>query len=74
MDMYSFCGYDCSLLYCDVGSFTSILGQTTTGAIAKTFTAALCQLVWRKLADDGQRPLALNFLAPVTPIVQERLL
>jgi chloramphenicol O-acetyltransferase type B len=34
MDRHSFCGYDCSLLHCDVGAFTSIANRVTIGGVA----------------------------------------
>ncbi len=34
MGRHSFCGYDCSIVHCDVGSFTSISNRVTIGGVA----------------------------------------
>lgn len=34
MDKHSFCGYDCSILLCDIGSFCSIASRVAIGGVA----------------------------------------
>ncbi|ATB64102.1 glycosyl transferase family 1 [Pseudomonas mosselii] len=69
MGRYSFCGYDCDIAHCDIGSFTSIASDVVIGGARHPMEWASMSPVFYKGRDSVTRKFAEHPLPPPGAVV-----
>lgn len=65
MNRYSFCGYDCEIVNCEIGAFTSVANNVIIGGVMHPMNWVSMSPVFYAGRDSIKKKFSLHQLAPV---------